>query len=165
MSEAWFIVGKVLSSWGLRGDVSVEVISTNPARFRPGSRLYAHRTPLTVTRVRTVSGKVVVGFNEVRSRDEADALKGAWLEVPEADLPPLGPDQYYHHQVLGLWVATTDGRDLGRITDILVTGANDVYVVAGDGREYLIPAIGDVVKQVDLEAGVMTIEPLPGLLD
>lgn len=165
MGEERLIVGRILGPWGLRGDVSIEVISTNPRRFRRGNVVYAAGRPLTIQQVRQVSGKVVVAFKEVTTRDEAETLPGQMLDVPAADVLPLDAGEYYHHQILGLRVRTSDGRDLGAITDILTTGANDVYV-AGDGtREYLLPAIGQVIRSIDLERGEMTVDPLPGLLD
>ena len=164
--EHTYLVARVIAPWGLNGDVTLEIISTNPDRFRRGSVMFTgDRQRLTVGQVRQVSNKVVVGFREVQTREGAEALQGAFLHVPEADLPVLAPDSYYHHQILGLRVRTTDGRDLGEVTDILTTGANDVYVVTHDGGEYLVPAIADVVQSVDLNAGLITIDPLPGLLD
>lgn len=119
---------------------------------------------LKIERLRTVSGKTVVKLSGVDDRNAAEALRGQLLEVPEAELMALPPDTYFHHQIVGLTVMTTDGRELGAVTEILQTGSNDVYVVRGE-REYLIPAIGDVVKEVDLRAGRLVLDPIPGLLD
>jgi 16S rRNA processing protein RimM len=96
----------------------------------------------------------------VGDRTAAEALRGAALMVREADLPALPEDVYYIHQIIGLRVLTTGGRDLGPVTDVIETGANDVYVTA----QALIPAIAEVVKTVDLAAGTIVIEPMPGLL-
>ena len=78
-----------------------------------------------------------------------------------ADLPE---GSFYHHQIIGLAVRTTDGRDLGTLSDIIETGSNDVYVVTGPDGEALIPAIPDVVQDVDISGGIITVEPVPGLL-
>ena len=116
--EHTYLVARVIAPWGLNGDVTLEIISTNPDRFRRGSVMFTgDRQRLTVGQVRQVSNKVVVGFREVQTREGAEALQGAFLHVPEADLPVLAPDSYYHHQILGLRVRTTDGRDLGEVTD------------------------------------------------
>jgi len=155
----------VLSAWGLRGDVSIEVISTNPRRFQRGNVVYAGGQALTIQQVRQVSGKVVLGLREVTTRDEAEALQGQMLDVPATDLLPLQADEYYHDQILGLRVHTSDGRDLGNVTEILTTGANDVYVATDGTREYLLPAIGEVIRAIDLDRGQMTVDPLPGLFD
>ncbi|MSQ10426.1 MAG: 16S rRNA processing protein RimM [Dehalococcoidia bacterium] len=165
MSEDRLIVGRVISAWGLRGDVTIEVISTNPRRFLPGNVVFTAGRPLTLDRVRQASGKMVVAFAEVRTRDDAEALQGALLDIPSEGVPPLDEGVYYQHQILGLGVKTAEGRDLGAVTEILTTGANDVYVAHDGKREYLIPAIGSVVQSIDLQRGVITIDPLPGLLD
>lgn len=111
-----------------------------------------------------VSGKTVVKLAGVDDRNTSETLRGKLLEVSEADLMALPPDTYFHHQIVGLSVVTTDGRELGAVAEILQTGSNDVYVVQGE-REYLIPAIGDVIKEVDLATGRLVLDPIPGLLD
>lgn len=80
-------------------------------------------------------------------------------------LPELGENQYYYHQIIGLSVVTADGKAVGRITDILETPANELYVVQGMDREYLIPAVKSVIAAINLNTGIMTITPIDGLLD
>ena len=160
----FFAVGKVLSPWGIRGDVTIQVLSDNPARFRNGATVYLNHLPRTVERFRTIGGKAVVKLSGTADRNEAERLRGQFLEVPEEDLMGLPADVYFQHQILGLEVRTTDGRSLGTVAEILKTGSNDVYVVRGP-REHLIPAIGDVIKEVDLQQNLLLIEPIPGLLD
>ena len=82
------------------------------------------------------------------------------------DLWPLPDGSYYHFQIVGLTVFTVDGVPLGEVVDILETGSNDVYVIRDDeGKEHLLPALKDVVKDIDLEKGLMLVQPLPGLLE
>lgn len=101
---------------------------------------------------------------DVASPTEATALFGELLYVrrDEAATPPRG--SYFEHEIVGLRVRTADGRDLGEVAEILRTGANDVYVVRGDLGEVLIPAVRHVVKRVDVAAGQMLVELIPGLL-
>lgn len=94
----------------------------------------------------------------------AAALRGKLLAIPQAEAMPLGEGEYFHHQILGLEVYTTTGERLGPIVEIMVTGSNDVYVVDRQGQEVLIPAIADVVQEVDLEGGRLVIEVVEGLL-
>lgn len=101
----------------------------------------------------------------ITDRNAAEPLRGQLLEVRDADLLRDDADSYFVHELIGLRVVTDDGRELGTVTEVIYTGANDVYVVKGAGREYLIPAIAQVVSRIDLPVGVMTITPLPGLLD
>jgi 16S rRNA processing protein RimM len=93
-------------------------------------------------------------------RTSVERFRHAILQVRESDLPPLPEGEYYRFQLVGLRVVDTEGRDLGVLEEVLETGANDVYRVrAPDGSDVLLPATADVVIRVDLEAGVMTVDP------
>lgn len=92
-------------------------------------------------------------------------LRNALVEIPEEALPPLQKDEFYHRQIIGLMVITSEGKEIGRVAEIMETGSNDVYVVRGQGKEYLIPAIKDVILSVDLRSGAIIITPMEGLLD
>jgi 16S rRNA processing protein RimM len=87
------------------------------------------------------------------------------VQIPLQEAMPLGPGEYYEHQILGLAVWTEDGDPLGAIEEVLLTGSNAVYVTHGPRGEVLIPALEDVVREVDLEAGRMIVRLPPGLLD
>ena len=158
------VVGRVTGVWGLKGHVKVESLTDNPDRFRPGARLLAGPRECLCEDARRQGRALVVKLHGVDTREEAADLRGAILEIPTGDAPPLPDGTYYHHQVLGLEVWTSEGCFLGRIVEILETGGNDVYVVHGPGGEALIPAIADVVVSLDLGVGRITIEPMPGLL-
>lgn len=80
-------------------------------------------------------------------------------------LPELGEHQYYYHQIIGLSVVTPDGEMIGRVTEIMETPGNEVYVVQGTDKEYLIPAVKPIIASIDLNTGTMTITPIDGLLD
>jgi len=100
----------------------------------------------------------------IEDRETAAKLRDKFLQVPETALDPLPPGQYYRFQLLGLMVQSSEGQDLGPITDILTAPENDVYIVRGACGELLIPAVDDVVLSVDLDARVVTVEIVPGLL-
>ncbi len=105
----------------------------------------------------------LVGIDDANA---AESLRNQEICIPLSKLAKLPSDSYYQHDILGLHAFTLDGRELGTIVDIFVTGGNDVYVIkAPDGSQILIPAIKDVIKQIDLIHHVMYIDPLPGLLD
>ena len=113
---------------------------------------------------------MLVNLQEIGDRNEAEEVRGLWLYVPEADAAELEEGQFWIHDIIGLQVVTVDGLQVGKITDVMATGANDVYVVrpAGDingGRDVLLPAIADVVEQVDLQNGLMIVRLLEGLID
>ena len=106
----------------------------------------------------------IIALEGIDDRDVAAFLRNQLVFVPSAEEPPLPEGEYYHHQLIGLKVQTPEGRDLGALSEILLTGANDVYVVLGpDGSELLLPAIGDVVLNIDLELGRILVNLIPGL--
>jgi 16S rRNA processing protein RimM len=97
--------------------------------------------------------------------DAAEALRGASVSVLISDLPPKAPGEFYYYEAIGCTVATTDGRLIGVIEDVIATGANDVWVVRDGATEVLVPVIENVVKSMDLGARRMVVEAVPGLLD
>ena len=110
------------------------------------------------------NGFALLRLAEIRRIDDARRLAGQWLLAPVSPSPKLPPDEYYHYQLVGLTVITDQGETLGRVQEILVTGSNDVYVVkSGAGAELLLPAIRQVVQDIDLEAGRILVHLLPGL--
>jgi len=106
-----------------------------------------------------------IAFAGVNGRDAAAQLTGMRVLVHAADLPPLQDGEFYHHEVQGFAVVTTDGRALGTIADTFSTGANEVFVVRDGAREHLIPVIADVVREIDRVGRRVTIYPMPGLLE
>ena len=85
------------------------------------------------------------------------------MTVPEQSVPPLPEGEYFHFQLLGLRVLTEEGEDLGRVCEILETGSNDVYIVANDSGELLLPALADVVREVQVSEGLMVVRLPEGL--
>ena len=120
--------------------------------------------PFDVTNVRLFKGQALVSLAGVEDRDAAEEWRGSRVYVRATDAVPLGEDEYYYHQLVDLRVITVEGEALGRITGVVATGANDVYVVEGDRGEVLIPAIRDVVLGIDLAAGTVTVKLPEGLL-
>jgi 16S rRNA processing protein RimM len=120
------------------------------------------------TTVRTVAphGRgMLLALEGVADRDAAAALTGMRVHVRARDLPPLDAGEFYHHELHGFAMTTTDGRALGTIVETMSTGLNDVWVVRGDDGEHLIPIIADVVREIDRDTRRVVIEPMPGLLD
>ena len=108
-------------------------------------------------------GMALVKFQGINTREDAERLAGVELEVPIEDVPPLPDGSYYHFQILDMEVWTTTGELLGVVEDILITGGNDVYVVRSGGGEVLVPAIEDVVLDVDVDEGKITVDLPEGL--
>lgn len=107
----------------------------------------------------------LVSFYEINNPETALKYRGAIISADKSLLPSLQAKEYYHDQIIGLTVFTIAGDNIGRITDIFPTGSNDVYVVSGPDKEYLIPAIHDVIREINLETGEITIQIIEGLLD
>jgi len=161
----FLIVGYILAPWGIRGEVKVEVVTDFPERFAPQKVVYLNTRPLEIESCRPHKQHLVVKLATIDSVEDAEKLRGQDLTIPRSELYPLPEGQYYTFQLIGLKVVTTEGETLGRITDIMATASNDVYIVEGKRGEILIPAIEDVVKSIDLKKGKIVIEVIEGLLD
>ena len=157
-------VGHVLSVHGLSGDVRAKILSDVPHRFDTGQELYIRGEPYFVTSsTHTSSTQIILKFRGIDTSDEARPLVGEALTVPLASVPSPPEGEYFHYQLLGLRVLTEEGEYLGRITEILETGSNDVYVVSGDAGQVLIPALADVIRKVQVDEGLMEVRLLDGL--
>jgi 16S rRNA processing protein RimM len=168
--EGYMAVGLITSAHGLRGEVKVELHTDFPERFAPGVEVYLGEEleEATISVARPHQGQMLLQFQDIDDRAAAEELRGLWLFIPEEQAATLAEDTYFVHDIIGLSVQTVSGQLLGTVAEVLQTGANDVYVVATldePRREILLPAIADVVKTVDLEQGMLTVELLPGLLD
>ena len=157
-------VARVLGVWGRVGHVKVESLTDIPDRFVSGARFYIGERAYICEGSRRQGKMLLIKFQGINNRNDAAELQGAVLEAPSSESPDLPEGTFYHYQIVGLDVRTSDGGSLGKVTDIISTGSNDVYVVQTSNGEVLIPATPDVVMKVDLESGVITIEPITGLL-
>lgn len=110
-------------------------------------------------------GAWLLRLSGVSSLEAADALRGLLLEVPDAAVEREDADSFFVHELVGLSVVTDAGEDLGKLVEVLTTGSADVYVARGPKGDVLFPAIGDVVREIDLAAGRMVITPMPGMLN
>ncbi len=165
---AFLVIGKLLHPHGLRGEILMKVITDFPERLKPGNRVFVgeEHQPIIVRGRRPHKQNLLMAFDGYGSPEAVGALRNQFVYVSTAELPSLPPGEYYHHQLIGLLVISDDGRELGRLVEILTTQANDVYIIhRSSGPELLLPGIADVVKQIDLEGGRMLVHLLPGLLE
>ena len=165
----WVTVGQVVALFGVRGELKVRLLTDIPNRFSELDAVYVgqQHTRHVIESVRPYKGEMIIlklaNFDDANA---AEALRNAELQIPLSKVAKLPPDSYYQHDILGLQVLTLAGKAVGTIVDIIVTGSNDVYVVKTlAGTQQLIPAIKDVIKQIDLIRRTMHIDPIPGLLD
>ncbi len=156
-------MGRIQTPVGLNGEVRIEVLSDVSQRFAPGSVVLIGGSRMQIQESRRAGSGIVVKFYEVDSRTAAQALHGTAIYVREKDVPPPPQDTYYYYHLLGMRVVGVDGQEVGTVTDILATGANDVYVVKREGKETLVPAISGVVIEVDVEARRMVVDLPEGL--
>ena len=145
--------------------MKVEVLTDFPQRFNAASEIYVNRQPATINGTTWQKGKAIIQLASIDSTEKASKLRGKLIEIPANLVEPLPQNHYYHFQLIGLTVKTSQGEPLGQISEVLTTGSNDVYVVKGDKGEILIPAVGDVVKSVDLDSGWLIIEAIDGLIN
>lgn len=162
----FLIVARVLRAWGVRGEMKVELLISSPDDLARAERVYLgdERRPFGVQGTRLHRRSLMLKLAGIDTPEQVDALRGQVIRIGNVATAPLRPNQYYQHQILGLEVVTVDGEVLGKITEILETGANDVYVARGPRGEVLLPARVEVIRQVDLEAGRMIVALLPGLI-
>jgi len=163
-SDLEFItIGRALAPWGIEG--KLKVITDFPQRFASSSTVYISRQPMAIDSAEWRKGEVIIKFDAIDSIEAARQLWGQPIEIHHSQVYSLPEGQYYHFQLIGLEVWTTQGELLGNITEILTAKSNDNYVVKWDGGEILIPAVEDVVKSIDLNKGRIVIEAIPGLLN
>ncbi len=164
----YLAIGKITRVHGLKGEVSVAVLTEFPERFEITRQVYVgdsfEAVPYQITHHRWHKGHVLLTFAGITNRTDAEPLKGQLVQIPLAEAMPLPDGEVYIFQLLGLEVFTVEGQRLGVLVDVLETGANDVYVVDNQGREILLPAINDVIKTIDLEQARMVVEVMEGLI-
>lgn len=166
----WATIGKIVAPFGLRGQMKVTSLTDIPDRFAHLEEVYlgSEYKSYTIKEVRPYKGKMVLlKVAGIANATAAEALRNQDVFIPAEQLAQLPPDFYYQHDILGLSVEKViGGQVVGTIVDIMPTGGNDVYVIkASDGKQYLIPAVKSIIKQVDLIRRVMYIEPIGGMLD
>ena len=162
-------IGKIVNTHGNRGEVKVYPLTDFPERYQSLEEVFLMTSSkpesLLIEKVRFHKGCIIVKLKGYNSISEAETLKGIEIAIPEKGVWPLGVDEYYHFQIIGLNVYTDEELYLGEVKEIFPTGSNDVYTVKKGRKEYLIPAIKEVIKEVDLERKRITIHPMEGLLD
>ncbi|WAA10692.1 ribosome maturation factor RimM [Fervidibacillus albus] len=171
--EKYYRVGKIVNTHGIRGEVRVISVTDFPEeRYKKGSKLYLflseNRPPfeLEVNSWRKHKNFDLLTFVGYSSINDVEPFKGGILKVSEKELSPLSDGEYYFHEIIGCNIVTTDDRQIGVVTKILTPGANDVWVVKSkDGKEFYIPYIDDIVKEIVVEEKIVRIEPMEGLFE
>ena len=167
-------VGRIIGAHGVEGEIRVKATSDVPGRFDEGTRLFVSKDGIVpemrtyrIDKSRTTGSKgndvLIISFQGFRDRDQALRLSGFWLCVAQSDVPSAEEGEFFHYQLIGLKVRTVEGEDLGEVSEVLVTGSNDVYVVTGGEKEVLVPALSKVVREIDIDSGFMVVDLPEGL--
>ncbi|MCH8817820.1 MAG: 16S rRNA processing protein RimM [Chloroflexi bacterium] len=153
-------------AWGTGGAIAVSQFSDDGDRFSPGDTVYLQGgREARVVDCHRAGTATILELDVIRNVRDATALRGTIIEMEGDDLPKPPEGAFYHYEIVGMKVRTSDGEELGEVIEIIVTGANDVYVVGKQGarEQVLVPAISDVVLDVDINNGVVTVDLPEGL--
>lgn len=163
-------VAEIVAPHGVRGEVRARPLTDFPERLASlrevwlAPRSEPGRSAEVISARPHARGNWLLRLGGVERRQQAEALRGAILEIDEREAVPLSPGAYYVHQLVGLPVVTADGRRVGQVRDVLRKPAHDVIVVRDGGREHLIPAVAEFVE-ISLPERRVTVRPIPGMID
>lgn len=165
-----FTVGRIVNTHGIKGELKVMPTTDDPKRFNDLKEIYVERNGLekySIEGVRYHKNFVLIKLKGIEDINAGELFKGGLLKIDRKDSLPLKKDEYYMSDLYDLEVFTEEGRYLGKLVDIIYTGSNDVYTVKNEetGKELLLPAIKQVIKDVDLEAKKIIVHLLEGLED
>ncbi|GAA1677560.1 ribosome maturation factor RimM [Glycomyces endophyticus] len=160
------VVGRIVRPHGLRGELIVEVRTDDPeARFQPGTVYATKHGPLTATTVRWHQGRPMVGFASVPDRTAAELMRGVLLSVDVGE-DDLGEDEFRDDDLEGLAVRDADGAEIGTVARIEHGAGHETLVVKRQGTHPArVPFVAEMVKEIDFETGVITVDLPPGLLE
>jgi 16S rRNA processing protein RimM len=176
MEPELFVIGRIAKAHGLRGEVQIIPETDFPERFASQAEVYLVAEDGGVVRraaiegcrragTKHAGGRLIIRIRDIETREEAEGLAGSTICVTREGLVGLSPGRHYIFEIIGLKVIALDGRELGEIVDVMRGPANDVYVLSGPFGEALIPATEEVVREIDIERGIMAIYPMPGLIE
>lgn len=163
-------VGVITSPHGVHGEAKVYPTTDDPKRFKKLKRVYLDRGRKTeilhITGVKFFKQMVILKFAEFDTPEQIELLRKKSILIDREDAVPLETDEYFIADLIGMEVFTEDGKKFGKITDVMETGANDVYVIDSIScGQVLLPAIKECIRSLDVEEGRMEIHLLPGLLE
>ena len=162
----YLTVGFLRRPHGVQGEIIMDLHTDFPDRMRRGRKLLVgeNHQPMTLTSVRPHQNGLLVKFKGIETPEAAGAFRNHWVYIQTTDAPPLPEGQVYQHELFGFQVLDEDGNLLGELTEILETGANDLYVVRDEScREILLPAIPSVILDLDPGRRLMRVHLLEGL--
>ncbi|MEO0560936.1 MAG: ribosome maturation factor RimM [Chloroflexota bacterium] len=171
-SPKYLLLGQVTRPHGVRGELRIRILTDYPERIGKLQRVFTSRKaddkqpkPYVIEGMRMNKGHGLLRLEDINDRDTADRLRQHFILVSVEDAVPLGDDEFYLYQVLGMQIETGDGLKLGTIKDIIETGANDVYVVDSPTYgEVLFPITPETLIEHDIDNGVVYVNLIDGIL-
>jgi len=166
--DSWIEAGTIVRAHGLRGEVIADIFGDLAGLFEQGLELRltdrgGAESRIVVRRARKHQDRLILELDGIETCDRAESLRSLVIWLPRERVGPLDSKRWFVQDILGVEVFTDTGERLGRLTEVMHMPANDVYVVRGEGREILLPAIEDVIKDVDVVAGRMLVHLIEGL--
>lgn len=162
-------IGQIVNTFGIKGMVKVKPFTDNIERFNNLEKIYiknkSGQTEYKIQEVKYHKNMVLIKFEGIENPEQADLLRNSYLIVDRETEEPLEPGRYYIVDMIGLDVFTDDNENLGKLEDIYNTGSNDIYVVKNElGKQVLLPAIEDVIKNIDMDNKKVIVHLIPGLV-
>jgi 16S rRNA processing protein RimM len=169
-SDDLLLVGTVVNTVGLRGDVRMHIVSTQIEHLATSKPMLYSADGLRSFRLRRMvhykNDLYTVDLGGIATRDLADAIRGLELYITRADAAPLAADEYFLHELVGLRAVTNEGLVIGTVREVVSTGASDIVVIAREGQpDVLIPMVKAFIQHLDTQAGTLVVTPIPGLID
>ena len=161
----WIPVGRVTRTHGLKGELKFFPADQDDLVVQKDQQIRLGETTFKIKSVRGVKSPFIVKFEGVDSIEAAQSLSGQEVLVAKEDFESLPEGEYYRFEIEGLQAFDDTGKYYGVIEEIIATGSNDVYVVRGDGKEWLVPMIDSVVQNIDLEEGKLIFHCVEGLFE
>ena len=169
MSEKMITIGIITKSQGNKGEVRVLPLTDFPERFEILDKVFLVKTNRKIEKeiesLRFHKGFVIIKFTDINDINSAEEIRDFEIRIPEEEILPLKENEYYINQLIGFEVMTVEGKLLGNVSDILITGGVDVLVVNGEEKEYMIPAALELITEVNEREKRITVKPIPGLLE
>ena len=169
MSQEFIVIGKVVSTQSNKGEVNILPLTDSIDRFKNLATVFLRNNHsqkiLNIEKIRIKKDMVILKLKDIENIEEAKMIVGSFLEVERKNAVKLPKDTYFIFEIIGLEVYTENNVFLGKVENVISTGSNDVYIVKGENKkELLIPAIREVVKNVNLEKRRITVKMVDGLL-
>ncbi len=166
----YLIVGQLINTHGVKGEMKATALTDDPQRFKKLKWVYIDKNgtleKYDITGVKFFKQFVILKFKNIDSIEAAEKLKGLYMKIDRANAVKLPKDSFFITDILGMSVYDENNKLLGKLSDVIQTGSNDVYIVKNDeGKEILIPALKSVVKEISLEEGKISVVLPKGLLD